>query len=859
MSSLAYFPSGSDILSGQSLSASGNRLPDHVENSPRLTSVKDYSLGVQLNRHGRKHLIGSGVFTRVSIREDSMQLQGVEENDKSLTTEEADIEQDNNSSLGSSESSRETNTYAAVSSESEKSSNSSVKSALSAEEFPQFSTLTSDGYLSSSDDSSLLSSSFEQTAVVADSSCTLQSSSDTTDGSPILTTLSSKTCRNKEISADTDPNVGCTKEQNERSPKFYYADVECDGSPIVASCQSYSAYSYSENNECYVANGEDELFDKVTEKSEWKEIEEEKEVVDSCDGAIKTVPSGTSADSFVGEIVGTQSGAGGGNLPLTQQGTSSTAGRVLRTQSSAETDWERLGARPKQAQRSDVEPEPTETVLYITDGLAGDFLARHTQDKSLHDSIYQTDGVSLFNDIPSQGTSFIDGDISQFSRAQPYFGDCQAASGTESYGGTRNPLISGSNRHLGGSSYVDPISDNSGLRPSHLGNGSFSLHSNILSRNTSTASNNYSPQSDFVRSSHRFAGVDHFDGQTHLPSGQQTPYPPTASEPVLNSYPGMTGSSLADPSRTGAALTLLGDPVHNAPRFNSFSSEQLTDPAHDANRFAGNDDASASISNQGTDEPAQKTNLALGNSTATGNIDDDANSAARYQLGTSTTSDGVLAARSTHDTSVLEPRHGDAGNSRVSVLSNTDFGTDSIEASDNSLLALERRVAEACALVERVLREREEREQFGREIERKEQLIREQRARERREREERELREAENWPQQQEAINARSQWLCEHYQRHCRVRFPCCTQFYPCHRCHNISKACDNEEAKACHATHLKCSHCQHEQEVIFIFILHLNKLLNNEGSITSEPLLRKCLSGDQSSILNQNGQNWGL
>ena len=827
MSLLAYFPSGSNILSGQSLSASGNRLPGRVENSPvRLTSVKDYSLEVQLNRHGRKHVEGNGVFTRVSIRGDSMQLQGVEENDKSFTTEEAEIEQDNNSSLGFSENSRETNTYTAVSSESEKSSNSSMKSALSAEEFPQFPTLTSDGDLSSSNDSSLLSSSFEQTAVVADSSCTLQSSIDTTDGSPILTTLSSKACRNKEISADADPNAGCTKEQTERSPKFYYADVECDGSPIVSSCQSYSAYSYSENNECYVANGEDELFDKATEKSEWKEIEKEKDFVDSCDGAIRTVHSGTStdtgtdsSDSFVGQIVGTQSVASGGNLPLTQQGTSSTAGRVLRTQSSAETDWERLGARPKEVQRSDVQPKPTEPVVYITDGLAGDFLARHTQDKSLHDSIYQTDGASLFNDFPSQGTSFIDGDISQSSRAQAYFGDCQVASRAEPFIGTGNSLVSGSNRHLGGPSNAELFSDNSGLWPSRLGNDLFSLHSSYLPRNTSTGANNSSLQSDFVHSIHRFAGVDHFDGQTYFPSAQQTPYPPMASDPVLNSCPGMTGSSFADPSRTGAALTLPGDPVYNAPRFNNFSSEQLTGPAHDTNTFGGDDNASAFISNQGTDEPAQKTNLAFGNSrTTTGNIDDDANSAARYQLGTSTTSDGVLAARSTHDTSVLEPRRGDTDNNRVSVLNNTDFGTDSIEASDNSLLALERRVAEACALVERVLREREEREQFGREIERKEQLIREQRARERREREERELREAENWPQQQEAINARSQWLCEHYQRHCRVRFPCCTQFYPCHRCHNISKACDNEEAKACHATHLKCSHCQHEQEVSFDF-----------------------------------------
>ena len=363
--------------------------------------------------------------------------------------------------------------------------------------------------------------------------------------------------------------------------------------------------------------------------------------------------------------------------------------------------------------------------------------------------------------------------------------------------------MSGSDRHLGGPSNAEFFRDNL-----------FSLHSNYSSRNTSTTANNYSLQSTLVLSSHRFAGVDRFDGQTYMPSAQQTPYPPMASDPVLNSYPGMTGSSFADPSWTGAALTLPGDPVHNAPRSNGFSSEQLTDPAHDVNRFAGDDNASASFSNQ---------------------------------------------MRSTHDTSVLEPRLGVADNNRVSVLNNRDVGTDSMEASDNSLLALERRVAEACALVERVLREREEREQFGREIERKEQLIREQRARERREREERELREAENWPQQQEAINARSQWLCEHYQRHCRVRFPCCTQFYPCHRCHNISKACDNEEARACQATHLKCSYCQHEQEVIFIFILHLNKLLNNEGSITSEPLLRKCLSGNQSSILSQNGQNCGL
>ena len=135
---------------------------------------------------------------------------------------------------------------------------------------------------------------------------------------------------------------------------------------------------------------------------------------------------------------------------------------------------------------------------------------------------------------------------------------------------------------------------------------------------------------------------------------------------------------------------------------------------------------------------------------------------------------------------------------------NRNYGTKSMESTDNSLIELEQRVEEACAMVERVLREREEREEFGREIERKEREIRAERARMKREREARE------WPQQQEPITGQSQWLCEHYQRHCRVRFPFCTHIYSCHCCHNNSKACDNEEAKASHATHLKCSYCQH-------------------------------------------------
>ena len=123
-----------------------------------------------------------------------------------------------------------------------------------------------------------------------------------------------------------------------------------------------------------------------------------------------------------------------------------------------------------------------------------------------------------------------------------------------------------------------------------------------------------------------------------------------------------------------------------------------------------------------------------------------AGSFAGNELG-NTMSDGVSAGASSPSTSFFEPHLGDFENS-VSVLNNSDH-----KSSDNSLLALERRVAEACALVERVLREREEREQFGRGIEVEQQLTEEQRARGGEEREERELR----YTQRKDASDALTQ------------------------------------------------------------------------------------------------------
>ena len=121
-----------------------------------------------------------------------------------------------------------------------------------------------------------------------------------------------------------------------------------------------------------------------------------------------------------------------------------------------------------------------------------------------------------------------------------------------------------------------------------------------------------------------------------------------------------------------------------------------------------------------------------------------------------------------------------------------NYGTESVESTDNSLS-----------------------KEFGQEIKRKEHEIRTERARKKREREAREQEKARGWPQQQEPVTGQSLWLCKHFQRRYRVRFPCCTNFYSCHRCHNNSKECEKKKkAKASHATHLKCSYCHLEQEV---------------------------------------------
>ena len=113
------------------------------------------------------------------------------------------------------------------------------------------------------------------------------------------------------------------------------------------------------------------------------------------------------------------------------------------------------------------------------------------------------------------------------------------------------------------------------------------------------------------------------------------------------------------------------------------------------------------------------------------------------------------------------------------------------------------------------MREREERERQDREIrERQEREMRERQERERGDQIENEDRDKRWFGGERAPVQESPRWQCEHYQRRCLVKFPCCGIFYPCHRCHNTSGACDTDDRKANNATHVKCGICGHEEEV---------------------------------------------
>ncbi|CAB4009898.1 RING finger and CHY zinc finger domain-containing 1-like [Paramuricea clavata] len=56
-------------------------------------------------------------------------------------------------------------------------------------------------------------------------------------------------------------------------------------------------------------------------------------------------------------------------------------------------------------------------------------------------------------------------------------------------------------------------------------------------------------------------------------------------------------------------------------------------------------------------------------------------------------------------------------------------------------------------------------------------------------------------------------WLCSHYKRHCYVKFECCNNFWPCHRCHNNQSTCGRKKLKSRYTKMLKCVYCNKVQQ----------------------------------------------
>ena len=57
-------------------------------------------------------------------------------------------------------------------------------------------------------------------------------------------------------------------------------------------------------------------------------------------------------------------------------------------------------------------------------------------------------------------------------------------------------------------------------------------------------------------------------------------------------------------------------------------------------------------------------------------------------------------------------------------------------------------------------------------------------------------------------------WLCGHYKRKCMVKFECCNEYWPCHRCHNERSTCGRRKLKSRDTTMIKCVECGKKQKV---------------------------------------------
>ena len=211
------------------------------------------------------------------------------------------------------------------------------------------------------------------------------------------------------------------------------------------------------------------------------------------------------------------------NQPLPQQNSSESdqvteGSREPDATNSSSRNWERLGARPKRTQTQ----RPVDSPLWpssspVSDGLAKNFLARHSQDRAVQERLYTDDrDLSYLGPDRLRNTSFVDGltSASDAYSVRPYFGT-MGASPYERLGGAFSDVPSsgpvGSVGFLGGSSYSNSTEATITPLSSFTEQTDFSSACNGMSSDGVNASNRFLPPNDFANSDHSLTGERDFN------------------------------------------------------------------------------------------------------------------------------------------------------------------------------------------------------------------------------------------------------------------------------------------------------------------------------------------------------------
>ena len=438
--------------------------------------------------------------------------------------------------------------------------------------------------------------------------------------------------------------------------------------------------------------------------------------------------------------------------------------------SSQSKKWEYLGARPRdRPPKTDRCPEPSllnsledlvpqQVARPVAHGVANTFLARHSEDKHLHESLYYTNAEKMLTENSSlQGASRVDSmvNLTESNKAQLYFGECQVPFRPDPYSQihvslfpqTSGACIGGNNSSNTGFNLLNPNVANNFVPFTGLQDGTFpSLQRDEVFHSGFTGSG---LTSDFVQ-----------------PTGSQIgAFNALNSNLSLNEYALGTREPQIPPDGHFTSLQ-INQSIHLGLHGSGFTSDltgsigpKMTHSATGTHRnsdFRGSASMLPSTRNSELLNPNVANNFVpftrlQGGTFPSLQIDEVFRSG---YTGSVLTSDLMTTGLQTSVMSGADQHFGQLGGSMM----NTNSVTELVNSPNNTLHELEQGADEVCALVEIVSREREEREQFGQEIERPECEIGAERAQQR-ERDERELRVAIREQQCQEAMRRPS--LCQ--------------------------------------------------------------------------------------------------